>query len=430
MPIPIPTTVSTFQTDFVGAYCATLDPAFGANPANIPSGDPVLALGFATAAVGVQLQAGYIALYIFARASTATGADLDSWFADFGYTRFQGSPATTTVTIPTSSGAAAVSNIPIPAGTIVSTQPIALAPSTVPQAYSFATVGSATLLAGQTSITVSVQATANGSNYNNIPTNTPLQLGTGIAGLGNPAFVSAPQFGQQAATDAQARVDFIDYITSLSDGTIAAVVAAVQDATGLVNGVNMAELDYATSNGVIQRGMAATVFISAGNSGQYTGSPYNAIAQAAQAAMQNVVALGITPIVYYATAYTVGSLAFTFTYSQTALTNAQLSLSGLEALMLGVLQTLFPATGGQLGNKVYFSQIARQFLELTYTNGSGIAISKLVTDVNIPAASITTGGGTFTGDLVQPGTPSTADALGYLVMATNVVPNWTAIAGT
>ena len=213
-------------------------------------------------------------------------------------------------------------------------------------------------------------------------------------------------------------------------GTLAALVAAVQDATGLVNGQNMAEIDFASAgaSGMITRGYAATVFIEQGKSGQYTGSVFDATANAALSAMQNVIALGITPLVYYATQYTVNSVAITFTYSQAATTNAQLSLLQLETLLLNILQGLFPVGGGQLGQVVYFSQIARKFLDLVSINGSNVSVGGLVTDVNIPAASIVTSSGTFTGDLIQPGTPGTLDGLGYLSMSTAVNPTWTAIA--
>ena len=187
MPIPVPMTVAQLQSDFINAYCASLDPGFGANPANIPSGDPVEALGFASAAVGVQLQQGWLALYAFAfERRLHMGATWNLWFADFGFTRFQGSPADAVVNIPTSNGQNAVANINIPSGTVIQTQPIVVSPSTTPALYSFKTVGAATLLAGHSSVQVSVVATVNGSQYNNILASSPLQFGTTISGLGEP----------------------------------------------------------------------------------------------------------------------------------------------------------------------------------------------------------------------------------------------------
>ena len=77
-------------TDTFDQFVANWVTSWAANMAvqpNLPVGDPALAVAEADAAQAVALQ--YIAsqVVIFARASTATGVDLDSWMADFAFPR-------------------------------------------------------------------------------------------------------------------------------------------------------------------------------------------------------------------------------------------------------------------------------------------------------------------------------------------------------
>lgn len=427
MSVPTFPTVAQLETLFVQTYVATLDPGFGATVANIPQSDAIWALAFASAALGVQQQKNITDLYTFSRASTATGQNLDSWFADFGFQRFQGSEAQATVTIPTSNGQNTGTAIPIPAGTPISTQPIILSPSTVPSIYSFTTVSLATIAAGTSSITVGIEATAVGSSYNNIPSNTPLSLGTAIPGVGVPTFLTAPTLGANEASDALARQEFIGYITSLQEGTLAAVIAAVQDASGLQNGVNLTVYDYATAPTKAAPGQVIAAFIESGKSGQYVASPsVDPIAQEILLAMQNSVAFGMTPIVWYATQYAISAFSIPlWSYSASGITAAGITAVQLQGLMLAELQTLFPSGGTALGISVPFSQIVRALLDISVTNASGNTVTGLVSDVYLPSVSVTTAGGTFLGstnDSVQGGTPGLLDPYGYLSMALTVAP--------
>jgi hypothetical protein len=337
------------------------------------------------------------------------------------------------VTIPTSTGQAAVSTITIPQGTIVQTQPIVLAPSTIPAVYQFMTSAVATIPAGQFSVNVGVDATAVGSSYNNIPSNTPLQLGTAVPGAGAPTFASAIAGGTDAPTYAQMRSDFIQYINSLQLGTPEAVTAAVEEATGYQQGVNLTMQDYQSNPALVLPGQIFSILIYPGATGQYTYSPDNPTADAALNAMVKSEAFGATPYVWFATPYTVTAINITYTYSQSAMTTAQLNPQALQLMITQYLQGLIPPTGSALNTKIPFSQIAREILDFSAETSAG-TVTGLFTDVNVYLMSFVIGGQTFTGstgvtDSIYAGTPGNQNLIGYLVMSNSVVPTYTAIPG-
>ena len=101
MPLAPTLTVAQLQQNFVAAWASALNPAFGVNPANIGPGNPIQPMGFATAGATTYLQSWMQGLVDYSRASTAVGSELDSWLADFDFTRPPGNPATGYISVPT-----------------------------------------------------------------------------------------------------------------------------------------------------------------------------------------------------------------------------------------------------------------------------------------------------------------------------------------
>lgn len=403
MALPAPQTVSQLQGAFVNAWAASLNPAFGVVAGNIPPGDPVLALAFATAGIGTYLQAQIQGLINYSRASTATGADLDSWLADFGpgAGRPPGGAAEGWISIPTSTGQDPAAPNTIPLGTVFQTDPIVIAPSTVPTVYYFMTTAQVTIPTDASFALAPYQASAPGAVYNSIPAGTPLNFSTGLVGVGNPTFSlapgqslgsAAPAGGSNTDSDPAARAHFVEFIDSLAGSSGSALVAGIESVSSyLVDGSTFVVWDYATQptggDQIAWPGQAVCVFVSPNPSysGQYTGPTgidpiADAILQAMNGTLQDPtegVAFTITPLLYYALEYQITALTIgTIWVSQGAMAAAGLTLSQLKSNLQGALQTLLGlpnAPGLGIGLGIAWSAISQALLNY---GGGGI-----VTDV-------------------------------------------------
>ena len=83
---------SKTQAEFVSAIVANWATSLGFQP-TLQDGDSLLALMQSIAAQLVFLQAQVQLVNALARAQTSTGADLDSFYAQFGFTRLPGQMA-------------------------------------------------------------------------------------------------------------------------------------------------------------------------------------------------------------------------------------------------------------------------------------------------------------------------------------------------
>jgi Baseplate J-like protein. len=420
MSLPVPKSLSQLQSEFLAGWNAYVGNAPGTV---IPPSDPIVAIAGSNSGAALHLQGLIYDLVEYARASTSEGPDLDSWLADFGYARPQGAEAQVTLNVTINPALAnPPGSVTIPQGALFQTGSIVVPPATLPavyqvaanQAYVFTSPGTF-----QIEATAVKPVTLNGipgySVYNSLPVGaiaTAYQPIAGVTSVSNPA---SPTGGTDAASDAATRADFIDWIGSLAKSTALGVRASVESAFGSLQfGVNYRLLTNSTAPTRVLPGLIAAVFVSPGNSGQYVGSPFDPNAQAILGAMQSSEALGLTPVVYYAEQYAVTAIDLTYTYSAAALNRAGLSVSALQGLISQAVSGVIPATGGALGSLVYCSALAAAILSISVTLPTGI-VSGIVTDVDVPAMSFTTTGGTFgAGDFVQPGTPSALDQLGYL----------------
>lgn len=440
MPFPPALTLTQLQTNFLNAWAATLNPSYGVTPTAIPVGDPVRALGFANSAATAYLDGRITQLVDFSRAATSDGPDLDSWLADFNYKRAPGSPATWIFTIPTADGQAVGASgsseqapVAIPQGTVIQTQAIVVAPSTVPTVYRFITTAAAAIGLGQSSVQVQAQAQNPGSAYNGVPTTTPFSLGTGIAGAGTPTVASQVTLGSDPATDPQARSGFVDYITSLELATLTAFKAAVEDAVGglvygqtfqLYDGPTIAaiqskypgvplQINGIAASAAVPNGYVACVYLDPNySSGRYSGSPDNPTADAILAAMQATAFFSCVPVVYYAPIYLITAATLTVTVSASQLAAAGLNQSQIPGVLQGILDTQFQAG---MGTGAAMSEILAAVLNYSVTLPStGAVVSGIFTDANIPSLTVTVnlapggpGGAVYTATVDDQVLPST-----------------------
>jgi uncharacterized phage protein gp47/JayE len=189
-------------------------------------GDPLLAFWQSVAVQLDFLQAQVQLVLALARAQTSTGADLDSWMAQFNFTRLPAVYATGEELF--ERVLASGSDINIPPGAIVQTVGGAIQYQTVadPDDPTWnAAAGVYVLPAGQTGIAVTVEALVAGSAAN-VVANTLTQFGSSVPGVDmvtNPAPIGN---GVDAESDAAFRARFVLYLATLAQATEAAIRAA------------------------------------------------------------------------------------------------------------------------------------------------------------------------------------------------------------
>lgn len=204
----------------------------------------------ANAAVILWLQGLILQLLAITRAATSSGADLDSWVADFGLTRLAAVAASGQVSF---SRFTPSQQAVVPVGTTVQTgdgaQQFAVTLDTTNPAYS-ASLGGYVLAAGVASINVPVAASTSGAggNVSAGQLNTLTQAVPGVDTVSNAAAFTN---GVDAESDAALRVRFIAFVASLSKATKGAVGYAI---TSLKQGVTYTLIENQQYNGTTDYG--------------------------------------------------------------------------------------------------------------------------------------------------------------------------------
>lgn len=204
----------------------------------------------ANAAVTLWLQGLILQLLAITRAATSSGADLDSWVADFGLTRLAAVAASGQVTFsrftPSQQAVVAV-------GTTIQTgdgsQKFAVTLDTTNPAYN-ATLGGYVLAAGVSSINIPAAASTAGAggNVSAGQLNTLTQAVPGVDTVSNSAaFIN----GTDAESDSALRVRFIAFVASLSKATKGAIGYAI---TSLKQGVTYTLIENLQYNGTTDNG--------------------------------------------------------------------------------------------------------------------------------------------------------------------------------
>ena len=193
---------------------------------DLTTGSVLRAILEANASIALWLQWLIVQVLAQTRAATSTGADLDTWVADFSLSRLPAQAAATSATFSRITPGLVAS---IPVGTQVKTadgtQAFAVLADPANPAYSAAT-GAYAVAAATTSIALSVQATTPGS-AGNVQPGLIAMLATAIPGIDAVTNPSQAAGGMDAEPDAALRARFANFIDSRSRATPAAVAFAI-----------------------------------------------------------------------------------------------------------------------------------------------------------------------------------------------------------
>lgn len=272
---------------FVSDMIATWSAQTGTST-SFTDGDPLLAFWQSVAAQLDFLQAQIQLVLALARAQTSTGADLDSWMAQFNFLRLPADLATGPETFLRFTPA--TSAVTVPAGAIVQTPGGTIQYQVVGDqndpAWNAAANGYI-LSIGQTSVTATVQALVGGSG-SNLLANQLTQTGTSVPGIDqvtNPAPITN---GIDAESDPSFRTRFILYLATLAKATKAAILAA---AMSVQQGLLIALLENQQPNGAVLLG-SFTAIVDDGS-----GNPPASLLNAVFNAVDAVRAFSVQPFV-------------------------------------------------------------------------------------------------------------------------------------
>jgi len=252
-------------------------------PLDFNVGTPELAIVEANAAMGIFLEFLANAILALARAATSQGTDLDSWMAQFQFTRL---PAIASIGNVTFSRFTTTTSVTIPVGSLVKTTDFSL---------EFTVIADTTNPNFSPSLNAYVMNVGIASTLARVQCSTPGAIGN--VGANQITFISSPiagvdtvnnamEFtnGKNAESDAAFRARFVLYINSLSRAVLLAyayVLASIPQITryNVVENKNF--------SGGIQEGYVYVVIDDG------TGSPPSGLLAQATAAVQSVRGLAI-----------------------------------------------------------------------------------------------------------------------------------------
>ena len=316
------------QVAAIQGFCATL--------VNFTTGSILRALVESNAAQGLFLQAQALQVAALTRAATSQGSDLDSFFADFGFTRLAatGSAGQETFTRFTPTLQAQ-----LPVGCVVQSfdgsQQFTVQADTTNASYN-ADLNAYVVPAGTASVNVLTE-----SNSTGIPTNVSAGTITQIvtSGISFDTVTNASPFegGANAETDPAFRARFVLYLASLSKGTRAAILYAVNQ---IQPGLSQYPFENQNYAGTQQFGY----FYDVVDDG--SGNPPSSLISAAATAIDNTRAFGIAFGVFAPvpeTANVSGSLGIASGYARaTCVTLASTAVASyIQSLTLGATLSYF-----------------------------------------------------------------------------------------
>lgn len=342
---------------------------------NLSVGSVLRAIIEAVSGVTLWLQWLILQLMQFARASTSTGADLDSWMADFAFTRTPAVAATGQVTFSRYSATAIAY---VAAGTVVKTadgtQSYTIPADPTNGAW-VAGVNGFVLAIGITSVTVNAIAVTPGA-AGNATANTVTLLSTAVPLVDTVTNASPLTGGVDAESDAAFRARFIVYIGTLSRATKAAIGFAVQSVGA---GLTYTIAENQTAGGSYSPGN----FVVTVDNG--TGSPGSTILNNVQTAVDAYRPVGSTYTVQAPTVVT-ANVACTIT----------VAAGYVKANMLATVSAAITAyiNGLGMGVALSYSRIAQVVYDSTpgITNVTGITVNSGTADVGGTAAQVVRAG--------------------------------------
>ena len=303
-------------------------------------GSVLRAIVESNAALVVWLQGLLMQVLALTRASSSSGTDLDSWVADFGFSRLPAVAATGVVTF---SRFTTTQQVLVPIGATVQTadgtQQFTVTVDTTNSAYS-AALGGYVIAAGTANVSVPVAAVTVGAAGNAVAGSVTVIAGA-ISGVDTVTNAAAFVNGADAESDAAVRTRFVAYVASLSKATKAAVGAAI---AGVKQGLTYVILENQTYAGLTQNG----TFIVIVDDG--TGSPPSTLLSTVSNAID-----AVRPIT--STFYVYAPVVVNATISMTVATAAGYTHSTITALvqtaLLNYINTL------PLGTSLTYSRLAQ-----------------------------------------------------------------------
>lgn len=292
-----------------------------------------LARAEAVAAVAMWLQSIVLQLLAMTRLSTSTGADADSFVADFGLSRIAAVAAVGTVTF---SRFTATQPATIPAGSLVQTadgtQQFSVIADTT-QTYWNAAANAYIIPSGTNSGSVTVRA-LNAGAAGNVNANTITTISSAIVGVDTLNNAAAFVNGSDAETDTALRARFVAYIASLEKATLKAIKYAV---TSLQTGITCQIIENQDYNGTTDYGYFYVVVDDG------TGSPSSGLLSSASNAIDAVrgdtIRFGVfAPVVVNATVVMAATIAAGYDPVATKALAVTAVTNYINALQLG--QTL------------------------------------------------------------------------------------------
>jgi uncharacterized phage protein gp47/JayE len=299
------------------------------------------------AAIVMWLQGLILQLLTTTRAATSTGSDLDSWIADYGLTRLGAATSGGSVTF---SRFTPTLQAIVPIGSIIQTadgtQQFQVIADAAQSAYVAGT--GYVLPAATASITATVAALAPGAG-GNVAIGVLNTLGQTISGVDTVTNTLAFSTGTNAESDAALRLRFVNYLSSLSKATSAAIGNAI---ASLQLGITYTLTEDYSYGGAYQPGYFYLVIDDG------TGSPPTSIVNAVTAAVNAVRGCGIqfnvfAPIVVTANIAVTVTAAAPYTHTAIAAALQPAIAAYVAALPLGVslsltrlYQIIYDATPG------------------------------------------------------------------------------------
>jgi uncharacterized phage protein gp47/JayE len=295
---------------------------------DVSIGSVTRALFEANAGIALWMQWLILQVLQTTRASTSTGADLDSWMADFGLTRLPASPSSGVVTF-----LRYATNLPasIPEGTVVKTVDGSLSFSVVAsEAISIWNVASSAYVLPADIATATIPVICNQpGTKGNVVSGSITTIASSLPGIDQVTNLAPFTAGQDAETDILFRARFVEYLAALSRATPMAIQSAVSNVR---QSLVMSLLENTASDGSVSPG-AFLVIIDDGS-----GFPSTELISAVANAVESVRPVGTTMSVIGPVVVSV-SVTVTVLVQQTSALFAQAS-SSVQLALEGYLNSI------------------------------------------------------------------------------------------
>ena len=326
-------------------------------------GSILRAVAQAVSGVCLWLQAIILQLLTVTRLSTSVGTDVDSFGADFGFTRLAATSSSGQVTF---SRFSATQQAVIPIGATVQssdgTQNFTVTLDTTNSAYD-AGLGGYVIPINTVSVNVPVQANTGGTAAN-VQANTITVITTNIPGVDTVTNASAFTNGVNAESDSAYKVRFILFIASLSKATYQAIEAAVLGVQGVLDCTITENYAY---NGTYQPGY---FWVTVDDGTGYPSSPLlTNVGNAVEAVRGLTITYGVfAPVVLTANVTMVLTSASGYTHSDV--------IAAVAAALTGFINGL------QLGVSLPYTQLASIAYDVPgVTNVTGILLNSGTSDL-------------------------------------------------